>query len=231
MNITSLPTHPVFGTALGLRRNGAPIWPVRGASSEGDPPAAPTTDPAPPAPAPADPPKPVAPAPGDEALGDAGKKALDAERLRAKNAEKEVSALAARVKAFEDEKKTDAEKQAERLAQLETEAATAKAEALRFKFASKVKGPDGQPLDEKYVNAFLTGADEKTIAAQAELLIELVGGATPPPPPPTGAYVPGEGRTPTTPGIDDAIAEATKNRDFPRAIALKEQRAAQQRKA
>ena len=33
----TLPTHPYTGlTALGLRRNGAPIWPVRGGSGEGD---------------------------------------------------------------------------------------------------------------------------------------------------------------------------------------------------
>lgn len=33
----NLPTHPYTGlTAIGLRRNGAPIWPVRGGSGDGD---------------------------------------------------------------------------------------------------------------------------------------------------------------------------------------------------
>ncbi|WP_406234940.1 hypothetical protein [Nocardia sp. NBC_01009] len=223
METTILPVHPTFGTALGVRRNGAPIWPVRGASQEGDPPSTapePTTTPQP---ATTEPKAPAEPA-ADDGLGDGGKKALEAERLARKEAEKAQKAAEAKVKTFEDAQKSDAQKQAERLAELETEAATAKHEALRFKYAAK------HQLSDEDAETFLTGADEATIAKQAARLAELVaGGATPKPQP--GTYVPGEGRTPQTPNLDEQIAEAQKNRDFTRAIALKEQRSAQQRQA
>ena len=119
--MSTLPTHPVYGTAIGLRRNGQPIWPVRGGSTDVVPPAAPPAEPAtPPA---------TTPPPADEALGDGGKKALDAERATARAlakdkaaAEKERDALAARLKAIEDASKTEAEKTAERLAELEQQA-------------------------------------------------------------------------------------------------------------
>ena len=64
-----------------------------------------------------------------EALGDAGKKALNAERDARKAAEKERAALAARLKAFEDAQKTEAEKLAERadVAEKREQAATARA--------------------------------------------------------------------------------------------------------
>ncbi|WP_280442236.1 hypothetical protein [Nocardia brasiliensis] len=219
MNDSTLPVHPVFGTALGLRRNGAPIWPVRGASTEGDPPVdKPATEP--PA-AQDDPGSPAGPT-GDEGLGEGGKKALEAERKARADAEKAQRAAEAKVKAFEDAQKTDAEKQADRLAAAEKEAADAKVDAQRFKAAAR------HQISDADAELFLTGADDKTIGRQAERLAELMAAAAAPAPQP-GAYVPGEGRTPATPNLDEQIAEATKRRDFPRAIALKQQRAAQQR--
>ncbi|WP_433658047.1 hypothetical protein ACQPW1_39735 [Nocardia sp. CA-128927] len=221
MNDSTLPVHPTFGTAIGLRRNGAPIWPVRGASTEGDPPAADPQPPADPAPAPADTDSPPTPS-TDEGLGDGGKKALDAERQARKDAEKAQRAAEAKVKAFEDAQKTEAEKQADRLAAAEKDAADAKVEARRFKVAAK------HSISDEDAELFLTGADDKTIGRQAERIAELMSGSAAPAPQP-GAYVPGEGRTPANPNLDEQIAEATKARDFPRAIALKQQRAAQQR--
>lgn len=62
-------------------------------------------------------------------LGDAGKKALAEERTARKAAEKERGELAARLKAFEDAQKTEAEKLAERAdaAEKREQAATARA--------------------------------------------------------------------------------------------------------
>jgi hypothetical protein len=82
-----------------------------------DPPANPAADP------PADPPKP------DDALGDAGKKALTEERAARKAAEKLAAEQAAKLKAFEDAQKTEAEKLAERAdaAEKREQAATARA--------------------------------------------------------------------------------------------------------
>lgn len=56
--------HPHTGEplqAIGLRRNGTPIWPIMGASED---------DPAPPADPPADPPEPAEPPQGEVAAGD-----------------------------------------------------------------------------------------------------------------------------------------------------------------
>ncbi|WP_159844900.1 hypothetical protein [Nocardia sp. CY41] len=213
MNSTTLPVHPIFGPALGLRRNGAPIWAIRGASPEGDPP---ENDPVTPD-APATDPK--TPDATEDTLGDAGKKALAAERAAKRALSKERDELAAKVKQFEDRDKSDSEKQADRIASLEKDAADAKVLALRYKYAAK------HQISDEDAELFLVGTDEETIAKQAQRLAERGSASAPQP----GTYVPGEGRTPATPNLDEQIAEAQKNRDFTRAIALKQQRSAQQR--
>lgn len=60
----------------------------------------------------------------------------------------------------------------QRVAEMEAEAATAKAEALRSRVAAEFgistkKGPKGEPSD---ADLFLTGADESTLTAQAQRL-------------------------------------------------------------
>ncbi len=164
-------------------------------------------------------PAPPAPEPEGDALGDAGKKALAAERAEKKALAKERNDLAAKVKEFEDAKKSDAEKQADRMAVLEKEAASARSEAVRYKIASKFQ------VSDEDAELFLTGSDEETLTKQAQRLNERAAALKPTP----GAYVPGEGRSPSNPNIDEQIAAATKARDFPRVIALKEQRSAQLR--
>lgn len=99
MTLTKLPKHktlvdPFTGDpleAIGFKRNGSPIWPVLGGSQPVVDPAAPPADPAP-TPTPAPKPGPPAPAPAPavdpalpdpkayDALGDAGKRAVAAER-------------------------------------------------------------------------------------------------------------------------------------------------------
>ncbi|MEU9515912.1 hypothetical protein [Micromonospora sp. NPDC048169] len=158
-----LPIHPVFGPAIGLRRNGAPIWPVRGASQEGDPPAADPTatnsavvmDNAP-------------ASSSDEALGEGGKKALDAERATNRELTKERNALAAQVKAFEDAQKTESQKTADRIADLEKDAA----KAIRYEAAEK----SGLPLS---LASRLSGSTLDELIADAEELKQLVGSAAP----------------------------------------------------
>jgi hypothetical protein len=93
--------HPLTGQpieAIGVRRDGSPIWPVMGGSQPtGEPtPPAPPADPAP-APKPGPPPAPASPPPANPApppdpkpedgLGDAGKRALQSERDARKAAE------------------------------------------------------------------------------------------------------------------------------------------------
>jgi hypothetical protein len=100
-------------------------------------------------------------------LGDAGKRALDAERAARKAAEKSAAEYAARVKAFEDAQKTDAEKAAEALATAQKDAETARTEALRWRVAAK------HGISDEDAETFLTGTDEDTITRQAERLAAI----------------------------------------------------------
>lgn len=109
---TALPIHPVTGLrALGLGKRG-PIWPVIGGNGEGgDPPTDPNPPTDPPADPPSDPPADADPKPGDDdKLGEGGKKALDAERERAKALDKELKALKAAQQKAERAKLDDTER-------------------------------------------------------------------------------------------------------------------------
>ena len=75
------------------------------------------------------------PAMGD--LGDAGKKALDAERRDKRAAEKRAADLEARLKEFEDRDKTESTRAIERAEAAEKAAAAAEARALRLEIASE----------------------------------------------------------------------------------------------
>lgn len=83
------------------------------------------------------------PATGDpaDALGDAGKKALAAERAARKAAEKRAADLAAQIKAAEDAGKTEAQKQAEALAALQADLAAMRAEKERAEVAAATGVP------------------------------------------------------------------------------------------
>lgn len=125
-----LPIHPRTGlTALGLRRNGAPIWPVRGASPDD---------------------------PGDdgggddgglvddpdipEGTGDAGKQAIDRMKSERNAARKELRDAKAKLAAFEmaEKEKADADKsEAERRTQAEQRAAAAELRATRLEVAAE----------------------------------------------------------------------------------------------
>ena len=90
----------------------------------------PTPDPAPePTPAP----EPSA----TDALGDAGKKALDAERREKRAAEKRAADLETRLKEFEDRDKSEAQKLAERAEAAERRLAEVEAQSLRLEVAAE----------------------------------------------------------------------------------------------
>ncbi|WP_329013200.1 hypothetical protein OG271_03970 [Micromonospora rifamycinica] len=123
----ALPVHPRTGlTALGLRRNGQPIWPVRGASpddpgeqddggSDGDPDVPPGT-------------------------GDAGKQAIDRMKAERNEERKARRALEAKVAAFEkaEQEKAEADKsEAEKRQAAEQRAEQAELRALRLEVAAE----------------------------------------------------------------------------------------------
>lgn len=70
-------------------------------------------------------------------LGDAGKKALDAERREKRAAEKRAADLEARLKEFEDRDKTESTRAIERAEAAEKAAAAAEARALRLEIAAE----------------------------------------------------------------------------------------------
>lgn len=70
-------------------------------------------------------------------LGDAGKKALDAERREKRAAEKRAADAEARLKEIEDREKTESTRAGERAEAAEKRAADAEARALRLEIASE----------------------------------------------------------------------------------------------
>lgn len=174
MTIT-LPVHPTSGlTALGLRRDGRPIWPVMG--GDGTTPVPPT--PTPPAPQPTPPALPTPPgdpAKPDEPLGPAGLKALNEERAARKELEAQVAKLKPLEKlleAFGGEKPKDGQSQIDQLTErfAQQEAAIAAERTARFK--SEVA------LDKKLSAeqaAMLVGTTREELAAHADKLLELFG--------------------------------------------------------
>lgn len=135
-----------------------------------------TTDPAPEATTePATDTAPATTPPADD-LGDAGKKALAAERAAKRAAEKQVAELAAKVKEFEDASKSEAEKAAARAEAAEKALAEVTAKALRLEVAAEV----GVPAD---LVEFLTGGDEESLRAQAEKLMAATAASKAPRPP------------------------------------------------
>jgi DNA-directed RNA polymerase specialized sigma54-like protein len=103
------------------------------------------------------------PAATDDTLGDPGKRALDAERKARKAAEKAAADAAAKVKEYEDAQKSEAERLAAKVAELESRAAKAEAAALRASIVNET----GIPAD---LADLVTGADEAAMRATAERL-------------------------------------------------------------
>lgn len=90
---------------------------------------------------------------------------------------KENTAAAKRLAEIEEASKTEAERQADRLAQLQAENARLQAEALR----SQVAASKGVPAD------LLAGSTEEELNAAADRLLEFRGTSTPSPAPDFGA--------------------------------------------
>jgi hypothetical protein len=100
-------------------------------------------------------------------LGEAGKKALAAERAAKKAAEKQLSELTKRLQEYEDRDKTEAQKLAERAAAAEQERDALMLTALRQRVALE-KGLPAQLADR------LKGSTEEEMSADADELLALV---------------------------------------------------------
>lgn len=104
-------------------------------------------------------------------LGDAGKKALDAERREKRAAEKRAADLEARLKEFEDRDKTESTRAIERAEAAEKAAAAAESRALRLEIAAE-KGLT--PAQAKR----LVGETREELEADASELLETFKPAT-----------------------------------------------------
>lgn len=175
-----LPTHPVYGRAIGLRRNGTPIYVIRGGSGEGEPPADGGQGDG------ATPPEGSTPPAGGEpnkdgetdALGDGGKKALESERQLRAAAEKAQREAEAKLKKIEDANKSEEQRRDERMRELEADAGLAR----RYEAANEA----GLPLS---MAGRLVGSTREELIADAQTLKGQLAGVTPagttPPAPPT----------------------------------------------
>ena len=145
-------------------------------------PEAPPAQPTPPTPAPPAV-EPTAP-PEGAPLGDAGLKALQAERTRAAKAEADLKALQQKI---EDSQKTAEQKAADAITAATATAAQAEARALRYEVAA-AKGLD------LALAARLTGSTKEELEADADTLMALIPPKAPeaPPAPPVGPTVPGQ---------------------------------------
>lgn len=178
MSASTLPTHPFTGLrALGLRRNGSPIWPIRGASEDdasageaagtGDD--AGTSDGAP------------AGGSGDDVAAEL-KKWKDLARKHEDRA-KENFDKAKKYDALEESQKSEIQKATDKATAAEERAAQAEAEAARLRAAVK------HGLSDEDLDLLGTHGTAEEIEARAELLaarLKTVAPAKPSAPPATG---------------------------------------------
>lgn len=185
-----------------------------------------------------------------DGLGEAGKRAIAAERERAKKAEKQLAELAKQLEALKpaadifaqlrkaavpEEEKTDTERLQEELAELRRTAETERLERFRVEVAAE-KGLTREQA------ARLTGTTREELSADADALLELfprapepAPAATPAPetaptPPPQAANGPKPDPTQGARGpvdLNAQIQDALAKGDIKTSIALKRQVAAQ----
>ena len=168
-----------------------------------DPPADPPVDP------PADPPKPKP----TETVEHWKAMAREQEKRAKANAE-----AARKYAELEEQKKSDEQKAAERVAAAEKRAQELELKATR----GEISGSTGVPVE------ILAGPEDATaeaIQAYADKLVEWRGKTAAPERPPFGVHVPNEGKTPPNVSLDEQIAAAQKAGNHALAIHLKRQKA------
>lgn len=101
-------------------------------------------------------------------LGDAGKRALDAERTARRKAEKELGELRAQLKTIEDEGKSEVDRLREQVATLTKENETATVTIARFEVAA-AKGLT--PAQARR----LVGSTKEELEADADAMVEELG--------------------------------------------------------
>ena len=137
-----------------------------------------------------------------EDLGDAGKKALTAEREARKQAERERAELASRLKEIEDANLSELEKAQREAAEARDALTAIQRESNRNRIALE----KGVPSD---LTEFITGETAEEMAAKADLLMARLG-STPSTPKPDAT----QGASGKAPAITNAQAFAQQLADF-----------------
>ena len=104
---------------------------------------------------------------GVEALGDAGKKALDRMKQERNAARDQANSLQAQLDQIKQSQMSELEKAQAQAKTFEEQATKAAADALRWRIAAK------HGISDDDAETFLTGADEATLVKQAERLASL----------------------------------------------------------
>jgi hypothetical protein len=246
MRNTTLPTHPTIvdpRTGDPLRAvgivEGRPVWPIMGASGPipggGQPPAAPPATGTPPAqpPAPGTPPagaptpngqpgQGATPPPADPPLGEAGQRALAAERQFRADAEARATAAEQELAAIKATTQTDQEKaieaaKAEGLASANTRLVRAEVKAAAAAAGFHDPGDAAVQLHNRLAEVKITKEGDVDQAKVTELVAELAKakaylvkapGATPP------AALPGQGNHPPAPISGAAAGKAEAEKRF-----------------
>lgn len=125
-------------------------------------------------------------------------KKLREEAAKYRTEAKANAEAAKRLAEIEEAQKSEAEKQADRIRQLEEQALSAQRDALRFKVAAKYG------IGDEDADLFLTGTDEETLVRQAERLAGRADERKK-----QGNVVPREGTTPHDPS-EDPMREFTR---------------------
>lgn len=178
----------------------------------------------PPAPAPQTSPPPAAPEPPAPAAQPA-ETDWKAEARKWEKLAKENKGAADKLTALEEAQKTEQQKLADRATKAETAAATATAEALRWRIAAR------NGISDEDAEIFLTGTTEEALTRQAERLVALRGTAQQPAAAvgpqgqrtPVEALRPGALPNPPEPTLADQIAAAEKAGEWGTAQRLKAQ--------
>lgn len=216
-----------------------------GAPATGAPPTQPPATPPVAQPAAAPAPQPAATPPADPAnqgdpgqLGDAGKRALEAERQARRDAEAQAKELAAKVQQFEDANKTETQRLAEQAQTAATEAAAATRQLQQMQAALAAAPPGMDAATVATLAGRIQGATPEEMQADAAALFQLTAGAQPvaaAPASPVGQTIPVEhlkpGALPTAPTqtLDEQIAAAVAAGDTATAMQLKSAKLAERR--
>lgn len=139
--------------------------------------------------------------PTDANLGDAGQRAIRAERDARKAAEDANKSLQAQLDQIRQGQMSDLEKSQATAKQFEQEATAAKSEALRWRIAAK------HGISDEDAETFLTGSDEASLTKQAERLAALRVAAPANPKPDLSQGGKGEALALNSDGLEQAIKD------------------------